>query len=240
MWVCVALLKLFIADVAAGYWHETETVAGLFKIEELYPIDEHYFYVYLDDKRIYEFDAPYVQIKEKYDLKDNTLLLLGFGYGGAATTPKYAVVDIPKDKPPKMSELFFSISNVPTFAMKNKVIEIDLGFDSGLKKRAEYKNGQLRIWKHVVKEKEGDERSCRYMYDTLYKNYIRNNKCTRPFVEVTGLSSQRYLNGRSNDPRFNLEELYTLSEKSCIAQQSISYSNFKKEICTMKEKGQDE
>ena len=233
IWLAVSLIYTMFSNSYAGYNHETQTIAGLFKIEDIYPPQEYYFNVFLDDKRIYQLDMPYVDIEQKYTFNDKTLLVLHFGYGGAATTPEYVIVDISKKKPPKMSVRFFSKSQVPSFTMKNKRLEIDLGFDSGRKKTAIYQKGKLQIHMQKVTQRIGDERSCRYMYNHMYTSYIKEQKCTLPFAEVFGLASQRYLRAIGHDPRFNLIPLDSLAKEACLSQKKHPYSHFQKLICTM-------
>ena len=229
----LSIMNTIVSVSYAEYRHEAQTIAGIFKIEELYPVEEFYFHVFLDQKIIYRLDMPYVDIEEKYDLKDRTLIVLHFGYGGAATTPNYAIVDISSEIT-TMSKKFFSKTQVPTFTLKKDRIEFDLGFESGLRKSGIYHNGALEIEKTTVTEKNGDQESCRYLYYQMYTTYVEKQECTLPFMEILGLSSERYLRAMRHDPHFQIDLLDALAKKSCVSQKKLSFPTFQKKICTMK------
>ena len=168
------LFLSFVCMVPSAHAREdfkAKTIAGFFQIKELDEAEEFTFHAYLDENLIYRFDIPYVSISERYYLKDRTLLVLHLGYGGASTTPEYVIVDVSK-KATIMSERFFSKSQVPSFSLKQRTIEIDLGFDSGQKKSGTYQDGVLDVQWTEVTDKVGDQPSCQYMYDHIYTFYI--------------------------------------------------------------------
>ena len=171
-------------------------------------------------------------LQKKYDFDSKTIIILEQNMGGTQNVHWFSVLLITKKGKIKISETFDSsdgtfVSNIDA----NESIIIDLGFEDGFKKVAKYENGRLKIINTIPTKLIADEQDCKYLYDSIYKNFIAQQRCTEDTNMTLGLSSYRYLKQKSHNPKFNLKPLEPISIEGCISNESISYSSFKKTIC---------
>ena len=231
IWIVILFLYGFLQDAHAKRWMKTTTVNGELEIREGEWGD---FQIFLDDTVIKKTEAFVVEIEHKYKVKEGHVLVICQGYGGSGTTPDYFIIDIQKNKPPIITQAKASKDYSFSSRLKNDVVEIDLGFDSGFRKYMVYKNGKQQMEKRPVSETVGDKEDCTYLYENMYRDFIKEKKCEEEFAIIKGLSSKRYLRALSHDPRVNLEPLAPLAKKSCLSQSAIKYSEFQKLICQSK------
>jgi len=231
MLIALICLLIFQGNLYAYEKIHTNTVAGKLEIKRIDDTSENW--IMLNGKLLHKIRGKYVFLEKEYILKNSTILLLGSTDGGSGTFPIYYVCHIFKNKEAFVSKSMFSVDWTfnPSIDTNHK-LTIDLGYDSGLKKYAIYKDSILTIIKVKEDRLQADEDDCNYLYNKLYVNFIEPPSCTDdPFY--WGWAG-RTLNAMENDPRLNLKPLISMAVQACKKKKAIGYSEFKKIICDAK------
>ncbi len=203
------------------------TIAGNLEIKR-FDLDNNW--VILNDKIIVKSNDPHVTVEKKYDLKNSTILILSENAGGASTLPYYSIIHLFMDSTTIVSKKMYSYDNVFKVTLYNNEITINLGYDSGFKKIAVYKDKNLKINKTKV-QGPANVANCNYLYTNVYSDFIDTQLCTDDPFETQGMATSRSIEAMKHDPRMKIDQLSFLSRKGCAKNKKLSFNGFNKEIC---------
>lgn len=186
----------------------------------------------LGGARVYKSGEPHLDVMEVFHTQQGEVVLFREDAGGSGTLPSYLFILLRKDQRPVVTPTFQSQKGPITTKQEGDTLTVDLGFDEGERVFLTYLNGKQSLRRQAPKPHEpADEEDCRYLYEQLYQEYVREADCTASFDNVSGRGSVRALNDLEHDPRLDLKTLRTLSKQSCKERKALPYEEFKKRIC---------
>ena len=184
-----------------------------------------------------DYEAVYYYGIEKiFYIKNNEVVLMRWSLGGSGTIDSYFFLTLAPDSSTSMSEYFApdNFDAIKVVQAGDKIV-IDLGFNrKKQREQAIYQNGEVTVAK-VSKnkaKKNADEDSCNYLYNQIYIEFVRKQRCNEEPAEVGGMATVRSYNSITNDPNINANVFERLSKKSCKVVNWVKYSEFKKSVCS--------
>jgi hypothetical protein len=190
--------------------------------------------VLLSSKVIFKRESGFLSIEKTFQIHDNDVVLIRNSEGGSGTIDSFFFITLAQGSSPIVSEGFMAQkSDKINPVQKETHIVVDLGYKDGAHEILTYQDGKLFIQKSVSegKKDQANEDDCNYLYTNIYVAYVQQRECKEDPEYVGGMSTVRFYNMLSNDPRLNLNEFQKLSRATCQKGDLIKYSEFKKIVC---------
>ncbi len=212
----------------------SESVSTRFGKLAIKPIGDDNVGLFLDSKVLFKRESGFLTIEQVFHVGDSEAALIRDSEGGSGTTDEYFFVKLAPASPPVLSQRFEAVDRELIHPVqKGASIYIDLRYNEGAREELTYQNGQISINKvrPKGKVKAGNEDDCNLLYNDVYAAYVQRNECEAGLFDNLAMSTARAYNAISNDPHFHLNQLETLSTKSCKSREPIAYTSFKKIVC---------
>ena len=199
---------------------------------EIKSTGDHENTLFFGEKILFIREGGYLDIQNVYHINNSEIALMSHDAGGSGTTPTYFFVNLMPDSV-LVSEEFEPWNAKINPVQKDDKIIVDLGYDNKLLEILTYQDGKQSIQKVKVKGKKRpkDEHDCNYLYNSIYIEYVKSQRCNDAPEEVYGMSTVRDYVSITQSPYINAEEFQNISKVSCKKNNSIKYSEFKKKVC---------